>query len=231
MALTPALGLNVKLWGSLFDPLPQNMNRAGSALSIIYTHSFSISCLSALVAVTCPDTNGGRLGENIYQCYRRSPLQLCAITFSPFGTWSTDTALILIIATILYCMRVGRVVSVNSLSLKEPLSCASSAANESVSYCRSYTQCFNALKQKKLISSRPSGRWTLTSDLRLGLYPAACSAWILHHTATAHFMFYILRAHLHTPTQNVHFSILTLWLLVLYPWTLTIIAIHFTLAL
>lgn len=133
------------------------MNRAGSALSIIYTHSFSISCLSALVAVTCPDTNGGRLGENIYQCYRRSPLQLCAITFSPFGTWSTDTALILIIATILYCMRVGRVVSVNSLSLKEPLSCASCAANESVSYCRSYTH-FNALKQKKLISSWPSGR-------------------------------------------------------------------------
>lgn len=133
------------------------MNRAGSALSIIYTHSFSISCLSALVAVTCPDTNGGRLAENIYQCYRRSPLQLCAITFSPFGTWSTDTALILIIATILYCMRVGRVVSVNSLSLKEPLSCASSAANESVSYCRSYTH-FNALKQKKLISSWPSGR-------------------------------------------------------------------------
>lgn len=71
MALTPALELNVKLWASLFDPLLQNMNRAGSALSIIYTHSFSISCLSALVAVTCPDTNGGRLGENIYQCYRR----------------------------------------------------------------------------------------------------------------------------------------------------------------
>lgn len=71
MALTPVLGLNVKLRASLFDPLPQNMNRAGSALSIIYTHSFSISCLSALVAVTCPDTNGGRLGENIYQCYRR----------------------------------------------------------------------------------------------------------------------------------------------------------------
>ncbi len=71
MALTPALGLNVKLRASLFDPLPQNMNRAGSALSIIYTHSFSISCLSALVAVTCPDTNGRRLGENIYQCYRR----------------------------------------------------------------------------------------------------------------------------------------------------------------
>lgn len=69
MALTLTLGLNVKLW--LFDPLPQNMNRAGSALSIIYTHSFSISCLSALVAVTCPDTNGGRAGENIYQCYHR----------------------------------------------------------------------------------------------------------------------------------------------------------------
>lgn len=71
MVLTPVLRLNVKLWVSLFDPLPQNMNRAGSALSIIYSHSFSISCLSALVAVTCPDTNGGQPGENIYQCYRR----------------------------------------------------------------------------------------------------------------------------------------------------------------
>lgn len=71
MALTSALRLNVKLSSALFNPLLQNMNRAGSALSIIYTHSFSISCLSALVAVTCLDTNGGRPGENIYQCYRR----------------------------------------------------------------------------------------------------------------------------------------------------------------
>lgn len=71
MALTSALRLNVKLCSLLFDPLLQNMNRAGSALSIIYTHSFPISCLSALLAVTCLDTNGGRPGENIYQCYRR----------------------------------------------------------------------------------------------------------------------------------------------------------------
>lgn len=87
MDLTPALGLNVKLGASLFDPLPQNMNRAGSALSIIYTHSFSISCLSALVAVTCPDTNGGRLGENIYQCYRRV-LSGCILSLSTF--WNLE---------------------------------------------------------------------------------------------------------------------------------------------
>lgn len=175
MALTPALRLNVKLWGSLFDPLPQNMNRAGSALSIIYTHSFSISCLSALVAVTCPDTNGGRLGENIYQCYRRSPLQLCAITFSPFGTWSTDTALILIIATILYCMWVGRIVSVNSLSLKEPLSCASCAANESVSHCKSDTPPFKCTKTEKAyfqqaVRTVNSALWPLTGTLSRRLF-------------------------------------------------------------
>lgn len=80
MALTPALRLNVKLWSGRFDPLPQNMNRAGSALSIIYTRAFSVSCLSALVAVTCPDTNGGRPGENIYQCHR-SLLPLFTTTF------------------------------------------------------------------------------------------------------------------------------------------------------
>lgn len=85
MALNPAFGLNVKLWAPLFDPLPQNMNRAGSALSIIYNRSFSISCLSALVAVTCPDTNGGRLGENIYQCYRRG---LSSSILSLSGFWN-----------------------------------------------------------------------------------------------------------------------------------------------
>lgn len=71
MALTPALGLNVKLRDFLFDTPLQNMNRTGSALSIIYTLSFSVSCLSAPVAVTCPDTNGGWLSENIHQCSSR----------------------------------------------------------------------------------------------------------------------------------------------------------------
>lgn len=37
MVLTPALGLNVELGGLLFDPLPQNMNRAGVSL-INYLH-------------------------------------------------------------------------------------------------------------------------------------------------------------------------------------------------
>lgn len=63
--------LNVKLWGALFDLLLQNVNRAGSARSIIYARSFSVSCLSARVAVTCPDSNGRRPGENIYQRYRK----------------------------------------------------------------------------------------------------------------------------------------------------------------
>lgn len=71
MALTVEHGLNVKLRDFLFDTPLQNMNRAGLDLSIIYTLSFSVSCLSALVAVTCPDTNGGWLSENIYQCYSR----------------------------------------------------------------------------------------------------------------------------------------------------------------
>ena len=42
MALTAALGLNVKLGALLFDPLLQNMNRAGSALSIIYVLPLSL---------------------------------------------------------------------------------------------------------------------------------------------------------------------------------------------
>lgn len=71
MALTLLLVLNVNLTDFLFDTPLQNMNRAGSALSIIYTLSFSVSCLSALVAVTRPDTNGGWLSGNIYQCYSR----------------------------------------------------------------------------------------------------------------------------------------------------------------
>lgn len=71
MALTLALELNVTLRDFLFDTALQNMNRTGSALSIIYTLSFFVSCLSALVAVTCPDTNGGWLSENIYQCTSR----------------------------------------------------------------------------------------------------------------------------------------------------------------
>lgn len=69
MALTLLLGLNVNLTDFLFDTPLQNMNRAGSALSIIYTLSSSLSSWSALVAVTRPDTNGGWLSENIYQCY------------------------------------------------------------------------------------------------------------------------------------------------------------------
>lgn len=66
-----ALVLNVKVRDFRFDTPLQNTNRTGSALSIIYTLSFSVSCLSALVAVTCPDTNGGWLSENIYQCCSR----------------------------------------------------------------------------------------------------------------------------------------------------------------
>lgn len=69
-ALTSVLGSMSNSGAALFDLPPQNMNRAGSALSIIYNHSFSISCLSARVAVTCPDSNGGRPGGSIYQCYR-----------------------------------------------------------------------------------------------------------------------------------------------------------------
>lgn len=91
MALTAVLGLNVKLRAMLFDPSLRNMNRAGSALSIIYTLSFSVSCLSALVAVTCPDTNGGRPGENIYQCYRRVPSS-SALSLSTFWNLRVLTA-------------------------------------------------------------------------------------------------------------------------------------------
>lgn len=38
--MTPVLGLDVKLGRSLFELLPQNVNRAGSALSIIYSPLF-----------------------------------------------------------------------------------------------------------------------------------------------------------------------------------------------
>lgn len=86
-ALTPTLGSMSNVEPCSFDLLPRKMNRAGSALSIIYAHSFSVSCLSAPVAVTCPDSNGERPGENIYQCYCRV---LCssALSFSAF--WNLD---------------------------------------------------------------------------------------------------------------------------------------------
>ena len=126
MALTPVLGLNVKLWAPLFDPLPQNMNRTGSALSIIYTHSFSISCLSALVAVTCSDTNGGRPGENIYQCYRRvlSSAVLSLSTFWNLEYWHCTDPNHHYFSTSVTLLRLGCSVSVKSLSLKLPLAAA-----------------------------------------------------------------------------------------------------------
>lgn len=142
MALTPVLGLNVKLWASLFDPLPQNMNRAGSALSIIYSHSFSISCLSALVAVTCPDTNGGRPGENIYQCYRRvlssAILSLSAFWNSQYWRCTDPNHHYYTLLHVSSCM-----VSVKSLSLKEPLVAASCTANESVSNFKNSSRTFH----------------------------------------------------------------------------------------
>lgn len=82
MALTLALELNVKLRDFLFDTPLQNMNHIGSALLIIYTLFFSVSCVSALVAVTCPDTNGGWLSENIYQCSSRVLSNSAQLSFS-----------------------------------------------------------------------------------------------------------------------------------------------------
>lgn len=78
MALTLALRLNVKLRDFLFDTPLQNMNRTGTLLSIIYTLSSCFSCLSALVAVTCPDTNGGWKHLSVFQ---QGPLKLCTIFF------------------------------------------------------------------------------------------------------------------------------------------------------
>lgn len=70
MALTLALGLNVKHKDFLFDTPLWNTIRTGSALSIIYTISFSFP-VCPLMAETSPNTNGGWLGENIYQHYSR----------------------------------------------------------------------------------------------------------------------------------------------------------------
>lgn len=57
---------------------------------------------------------------------------LCYIAFSLLELKSTDTALILIRATILYYMRLDCIVSVKSPSLKESLFAATCAANKSV---------------------------------------------------------------------------------------------------
>lgn len=104
MALTLALGLNVKLRDFPFDTPLQNMNRTGSALSIIYTLSFSISCLSALVAVTCPDTNGGWKHLSVFQ---QSPLEFCTVFFQRN---IPETAAIPFSAAILHCMSLCGVV-------------------------------------------------------------------------------------------------------------------------
>lgn len=120
--------------------------------------------------------------------------------FQPFGTRSTDAALILIITTILYCMCLGCIVSVKSLSLKEPLVAASMPMNlylisRTLDNCLIYFH-FNTFFLKR------SGWRTLTWPCL-----AHCPLWsfALHYCATFYCIVFLATVHfkcLYTKTST-----------------------------